>query len=92
MYFEMMRECYESLVIYSFFNFLVEYMGGERHIIRMLRSKAPQRHVFPFCCMERWDMGPEFFHKCKTGVLQFVILKPLMAMLSWAFESLRMYW
>lgn len=56
-YFDTMRECYESLVIYSFYAFLVEYLGGERRLVRVLRLKAAHKHMFPFCCLTPWSMG-----------------------------------
>ena len=56
-YFDTMRECYEALVIYSFYSFLVEFLGGERNLIRLLRTKPQQEHIFPFCCFRAWEMG-----------------------------------
>ena len=91
-YFDTARECYESLVIYSFYAFLVEFLGGERQMIRILRGKPLFKHVFPFCCIREWRMGQEFSQKVKLGILQFVVLKPLMAFLSFSFEHLEMYW
>jgi len=55
-----LRLSYESLVIYSFFSLLVGFLGGERHLARILRAKPQQRHVFPFCCVKPWEMGQPF--------------------------------
>jgi Organic solute transporter Ostalpha len=91
-YFDTMRECYESMVIYSFYSFLVEYLGGERHLARLLRSKETFKHPFPFNYMDDWPMGGVFLHKTKVGILQFVVLKPIMALLSFGFDAIGMYW
>lgn len=43
-YIETLRDFYESYVLYSFLQFLIEVLGGEEALIMMLKDK---RYVFP---------------------------------------------
>eukprot|EP00474_Spongospora_subterranea_P000509 CRZ00967.1 hypothetical protein [Spongospora subterranea] len=48
----------------------------------ILRSKSQQKHIFPFNYLPLWKMGTPFFLKVEWGVLQYVAVKPLMALFS----------
>eukprot|EP01006_Ploeotia_vitrea_P067118 TRINITY_DN9646_c0_g1_i1.p1 TRINITY_DN9646_c0_g1~~TRINITY_DN9646_c0_g1_i1.p1 ORF type:complete len:440 (-),score=196.98 TRINITY_DN9646_c0_g1_i1:30-1349(-) len=91
-YFDTFRECYESFALYSFYCFLVEFLGGERQLVRTLRKKEEQRHFFPFCCCAPWPMGGPFLYNCKLSILQFVILKPAMAIVKFILDYVDLYW
>jgi hypothetical protein len=58
--FSVMRECYESLALYSFFQYLVVCLGGKSVLADNLRSKPPVQHLWPFQHMKPWTMGPVF--------------------------------
>jgi hypothetical protein len=51
LYWDVLRECYEALVIYTFFNLLIISLGGEQQLARRLRYKDDHPHMFPFCCL-----------------------------------------
>jgi len=44
-YIEALRDFYESYVLYSFLQFLIEVLGGEEALIMMLKDKSPTRGV-----------------------------------------------
>ena len=47
------------------------------------RSKSLQmHHSFPFCCLHDWEMGREFVHKCKHGILQYTAVRSLTSLIS----------
>lgn len=77
------RDCYEAFVIYSFFILLINYLDGERAILERLRGRLRQHHLWPFRQMcDAIDMSdPITFLKIQQGVLQFVVLKPMLAIL-----------
>jgi len=59
-YIETLRDCYESYVLYSFFQFLIEVLGGEETLVLMLKDKSPTRgaHIWGLgYCMKPWIMG-----------------------------------
>ena len=87
-YFEVIRDMYEAFVLYSFFQFLVCYLGGEDSLAITLASKSHHDHVFPFnYCCRSWIMGPDFIRMNKIGTLQYVFIKPIMALLTFILES-----
>ena len=60
-YIETLRDCYESYVLYSFLQFLIEVLGGEDALILMLKDKSPTRGVhmwgLQYCGLKPWLMG-----------------------------------
>ncbi|CAJ1934584.1 unnamed protein product [Cylindrotheca closterium] len=59
-YIETLRDFYESYVLYSFFQFLIENLGGEEQLILMLKDKSPTRgaHIWGMqWCLKPWLMG-----------------------------------
>ncbi|TKY89457.1 hypothetical protein EX895_001988 [Sporisorium graminicola] len=78
---DLIRDLYEAFVIYCFFNLLIEYLGGERSLIVLLHGRAPQEHLFP-ANLFLHDMDasdPYTFLALKRGVLQYVQVKPVLA-------------
>jgi hypothetical protein len=59
-YIQTLRDFYESYVLYCFFQFLIEVLGGEEALINLLKDKSPTRgvHYPPLnWCMKPWIMG-----------------------------------
>jgi hypothetical protein len=59
-YIETLRDCYESYVLYSFLQFLIQVLGGEEALILMLKDKSPTRgsHMWGLqWCVKPWLMG-----------------------------------
>ncbi|SPO47344.1 uncharacterized protein PSANT_05032 [Moesziomyces antarcticus] len=78
---DLFRDLYEAFVIYCFFNLLIEYLGGERSLIVLLHGRRPQQHLFP-ANLFLHDMDasdPYTFLALKRGVLQYVQVKPVLA-------------
>src|SRR4051812_36689184 len=71
-YFDLLRECYEAFVIYSFFTFLTTYLGGDAKIQSFLADKPPLKHSFPLCCLTPWgvsDQHSSFLLQTQLGTL-----------------------
>lgn len=93
-YIETVRECYEAYAIFSFLYFLLALLGEEATLIACLKEKSDERgeHCWPLrLCIRPWVMGPEFLHQSKLGVLQYVLLKNLMAALIFILQIFNVY-
>lgn len=86
-YIDTLRDLYEAFVIQSFVYYLIELMGGEERLAELLARKEDRLgghgvvmgKVFR---MERWRMGKEFLFKVKHGVLQYVVVKTILTLLT----------
>ncbi|GAA5852599.1 hypothetical protein JCM9279_005524 [Rhodotorula babjevae] len=76
------RDVYEAFVIYCFFSLLVEYLGGERSLIITLHGRDPVPHPWPVnLFLHPMDASDPFtFLGLKRGILQYVQIKPLLAL------------
>ena len=45
------RDVYESVVVYSFLNLILEYCGGETDCVYQIENEPPIRMPFPLCYM-----------------------------------------
>eukprot|EP00529_Nitzschia_sp_RCC80_P041416 CAMPEP_0113523286 /NCGR_PEP_ID=MMETSP0014_2-20120614/45629_1 /TAXON_ID=2857 /ORGANISM="Nitzschia sp." /LENGTH=527 /DNA_ID=CAMNT_0000421375 /DNA_START=1415 /DNA_END=2995 /DNA_ORIENTATION=- /assembly_acc=CAM_ASM_000159 len=97
-YIDTIRDLYEAYVIASFVYYLIELLGGEESIVRILRHKVRDDptlathlggHPFPLSLvLQPWDLGVEFLLQCKGGTLQYVVVKTIATILTYIFESL----
>ncbi|CAG8690470.1 10411_t:CDS:2 [Dentiscutata erythropus] len=80
-YVDCLRDMYEAFVIYCFFNLLVNYIGGERALLTLLHGRPPTSHLFPVnLFFKEMDVGdPYTFLFLKRGILQYVYIKPVLA-------------
>jgi hypothetical protein len=86
------RELYEAYVIQSFVYYLIELLGGEDRLIDILGRKDatlgihhPQvitQYIFWLPIHKSWNMGIEFLHNIKHGVLQYVVIKTCLTLLT----------
>lgn len=91
LFIETLRDCYESYVLYCFFQYLIAVLGGKAALISLLKDKSPTRGVHFWgvgLCMKPWVMGTPvrqdndertwtspFFLHCEFGILQYVLCK-----------------
>jgi hypothetical protein len=86
------RDCYESLVLYSFYQFLIVALGGKTKLGDMLAFKPQVMHLWP--CnqfMRPWPMGNRFLQLCAVGILQYIPCKIICAFVSVITESFGLY-
>ncbi|XP_013185709.1 transmembrane protein 184C [Amyelois transitella] len=81
-YMDSLRECYEAYVIYNFMKYLLNYLNEDRDLEEFLETKPQVYHIFPLCCLTPWEMGSEFVHNCKHGILQYTLVRPLTTVIS----------
>ncbi|KOS17487.1 Transmembrane protein 184 -like protein [Escovopsis weberi] len=76
------RDIYEAFTIYTFFQLLINYLGGERALIIMTHGRAPVHHLWPMQnVLSKVDISdPYTFLSIKRGILQYAWLKPILAL------------
>lgn len=82
-YYETIRDCYEAFVLYSFFVLLLTYLGDDNQSQRSKMTATEKRQLpFPLSCYFYNPLGDMFLHKMKWGILQYVVIKPTVALVS----------
>ncbi|ROW05777.1 hypothetical protein VMCG_05243 [Cytospora schulzeri] len=76
------RDIYEAFTIYTFFQLLINYVGGERALIIMTHGRAPVNHLWPLNhVLAPVDISdPYTFLAIKRGILQYAWLKPVLGL------------
>eukprot|EP01118_Nematostelium_gracile_P014442 TRINITY_DN562_c0_g1_i1.p1 TRINITY_DN562_c0_g1~~TRINITY_DN562_c0_g1_i1.p1 ORF type:complete len:458 (+),score=83.64 TRINITY_DN562_c0_g1_i1:54-1427(+) len=89
-YFVLARDCYESYVLFMFFRLLVELADGEANLASQLELVPQMKYSIPFCCFHI-KPGRIFLHRCKQMILQFVVVKPILAIVTFILELTHKY-
>ncbi|KAE8414862.1 DUF300-domain-containing protein [Aspergillus pseudocaelatus] len=78
------RDVYEAFTIYTFFQLLINFLGGERALIIMTHGRPPIQHAWPLNhFLPKLDISdPHTFLAVKRGILQYTWLKPILAIVS----------
>lgn len=76
------RSCYEAYVIYCFLQLCIEYLGGPGHLVNKLEGHSFRTSLFSCtcCCGSEVAVSSRFLLWVKRGVIQFVWIKPAMAL------------
>ena len=83
-YIEVVRDCYESWVVYNFLNLCLAYVGGPGAIVNAMSGKEIKSGSWlKMTCFYERDLVVDgnFIRKCKQGCLQFVYIKPILSIL-----------
>ncbi|XP_037050563.1 transmembrane protein 184C [Bradysia coprophila] len=81
-YIDGVREIYEAYVIYNFMVYMLNYLNLQMDLGANLEFQAPVHHTFPLCCLAPIIMSREFIHKCKHGILQYAVVRPIVTVIS----------
>ncbi|KAG4907244.1 hypothetical protein AAZX31_20G080000 [Glycine max] len=82
-YFNSIREIYEAWVIYNFLSLCLEWVGGPGSVVLSLTGRVLKPSWFLMtCCLPPLALDGRFIRKCKQGCLQFVILKPILVVVT----------
>ena len=81
---DLIRDSYESYAIYTFFSLMMGLLGGTDALLRELMAEGsePLTHPAPFCKMRPYSFSPTTLHRIRVSILQFMVLKPLCAVIS----------
>ncbi|KAF2472874.1 DUF300-domain-containing protein [Lindgomyces ingoldianus] len=75
------RDVYEAFTIYTFFQLLINFIGGERALIILMTGRPPVSHLWPMnYFLPKVDISdPHTFLAIKRGILQYTWLKPILS-------------
>lgn len=78
-------------MLYIFMQLLIQYLGGENMLVSYLELKRRIRHPWPFQDMAPVQTNRKFLRRVKQGALQFVLIKPVTAILGLLLEKYGLY-
>ena len=92
-YIDPLRDIYEAFTIYTFFQLLINFLGGERSLIIMMHGRQPVQHLTPLThCFAKVDISdPHTFLAVKRGILQYAWLKPILSIATIVMKSTGTY-
>ncbi|KAG5248177.1 transmembrane protein [Salix suchowensis] len=90
-----LRDCYESFAMYCFGRYLVACIGGEERTIEFLKREGRSgtiKHLFPMnYILKPWKLGQWFYQVVKFGIVQYMLIKSLTAVLAVILEAFGVY-
>ncbi|CAN6467512.1 unnamed protein product [Victoria cruziana] len=82
-YFNSIREVYEAWVIYNFLSLCLAWVGGPGAVVLSLNGRVLKPSwCLMTCCFPAIPLDGRFIRRCKQGALQFVILKPVLVIVT----------
>lgn len=90
-YLDSFREVYESFVIYSFMKYLLNFLHYDTNLQQYIDHKPAPNHLFPFCCLPLCVGGRKFMVRCKHGILQYVVVRPITTLIAFISQLLGFY-
>ncbi|KAK9088193.1 hypothetical protein Scep_027275 [Stephania cephalantha] len=82
-YFNSIREVYEAWVIYNFLSLCLAWVGGPGAVVLSLSGRVLKPSMcLMTCCFPPIPLDGRFIRRCKQGALQFVILKPILVVVT----------
>ncbi|KAJ9473059.1 hypothetical protein DIPPA_33172 [Diplonema papillatum] len=83
-YLNLVRDCYEAFVLYTFFYLMLDYLGGTSAAVKSLRKAGHHtlEHPFPMCCFGDMKMTRHLLVTWQCCIMQYVIFKPLLTLIA----------
>jgi len=81
MYVQFIRDLYEAFAVYSLMNLVMAYAGGETDCVYAIENEPAIRLPCPLCFMSPRPRDAKLLRFCQRGVLQFVLVKPVVTLL-----------
>ncbi|KAJ3236428.1 hypothetical protein HDU81_010811 [Chytriomyces hyalinus] len=94
-YFDIIRDCYEAFVIFSFFGLLQQYIGGtienQHQFMQTIHAPSRMRYPLPLNCFTFNPRGNAFLVNTKICILQYVVVRPIMTIAAYFMEWYGIY-
>ncbi|KAI8828276.1 organic solute transporter Ostalpha-domain-containing protein [Chytriomyces cf. hyalinus JEL632] len=78
-YFDIIRDCYEAFVIFSFFE-------NQHKFMQTIHAPSRMRYPFPLNCFTFNPRGNAFLVNTKMCILQYVVVRPIMTIAAYFME------
>mmetsp|Transcript_48148 Transcript_48148/g.92030 ORF Transcript_48148/g.92030 Transcript_48148/m.92030 type:complete len:492 (+) Transcript_48148:682-2157(+) len=92
LYFDTIRDCYEAWVIYNFLSLCMAYVGGPGQVVVHMEGHSVKGSWrLGTACFPTMPINGLFLRRCKQGALQFVMIKPVLAVLTLVLASKGLY-
>ncbi|KAI9227241.1 MAG: organic solute transporter Ostalpha-domain-containing protein, partial [Piptocephalis tieghemiana] len=92
-YFALIRDSYEALVLASFLILLLQYLGkspiAQRRALSAHKDKV--KIAFPFCFLSYHPSNPHFLQYIKYGILQYVVIRPICTIVAVIMHATHIY-
>lgn len=86
LFFNMLRDSYESYALYVFFCLLIAYVESDdfegRPIEEIIANDPPKPHLSPCCCLPEVVPGAMFVLWMRRLILQYTLVKPAFSLLA----------
>ncbi|CAG8606558.1 6737_t:CDS:2 [Dentiscutata erythropus] len=90
-YFDAVRDCYEAFVIAAFFALLTQYVEDAPEENKEELAKIKEKCSFPLWCYRYRPTNERFLNIAKWGILQYVVLIPLITLATLITEATGVY-
>ena len=93
------RDLYEAYAVYSFYQLMLHFLGGQRVLAaRLLATGRARSTCLPcfFCCARGgcclpWRMGMRFVHRVEVGIYQYVVIRIIVSLATIATAAAGVY-
>ena len=77
-YINLVRDCYEAFVLYTFFHFMLDLIGGSSKAVRAIKATGQDSlsHPFPLCCLKPVNVNRWVITAWQCCIVQYVLTKP----------------
>ncbi|KAJ3047422.1 hypothetical protein HK097_011543 [Rhizophlyctis rosea] len=90
-YIDIVRDCYEAFVVYSFFMLLQNYFAPNlEQQVKRLKGKPKQKVLAPFCCFYVKPSGQTYLLTVRLLCLQYVVLRPAATIIAFILDHFNM--
>eukprot|EP01059_Diplonema_ambulator_P002548 TRINITY_DN1216_c0_g1_i2.p1 TRINITY_DN1216_c0_g1~~TRINITY_DN1216_c0_g1_i2.p1 ORF type:complete len:451 (+),score=171.28 TRINITY_DN1216_c0_g1_i2:104-1456(+) len=83
-YINLVRDSYEAFVLFTFFDLMIDFLGGYSKAAKKIRKSGHEtmKHPAPLCCFADFKITRGTIVAWQCCIMQYVLLKPLIALIA----------
>eukprot|EP01059_Diplonema_ambulator_P002547 TRINITY_DN1216_c0_g1_i1.p1 TRINITY_DN1216_c0_g1~~TRINITY_DN1216_c0_g1_i1.p1 ORF type:complete len:294 (+),score=100.52 TRINITY_DN1216_c0_g1_i1:173-1054(+) len=83
-YINLVRDSYEAFVLFTFFDLMIDFLGGYSKAAKKIRKSGHEtmKHPAPLCFLADFKITRGIVVAWQCCIMQYVLLKPLMALIA----------